>query len=153
MFPLALLQGAIGSGPVVTVSGETISQSDPSAPYNSRVAIQFNSDGTIDKITDFNGTPTVVQIDAGTDWIIPNIAAGIEYDVRFVSGGGDLAAGFDVEAAVEDTWIDLGSDRLWSSTSTIQEEFSGTATFEIRHGGSGITLDSAVYTFTISNTV
>jgi len=90
---------------VVTLSGETISDIVDD-PANAEVRIIFRADGTIDK---YEGGVTT-QIDAGTDWIIPNGAANAGYDVGYSGLTGGV---FTTESAAEDTTINLGADRTW----------------------------------------
>lgn len=133
---------------IVTLSGETVLTVDAVSPYDTFVAFRFNTDGTLDKGTSINGGAlNFSQIDSATDWIIPNDAASIDYDVRIVSITGTLTS----LAAAENTWIDLGTARTWTLNSTIQENITVTATFEIRDPV-GTTKDTGAYTWTIQNT-
>ena len=129
---------AAGGGGKVTLSGEDIVDNDSGS---AQVHIIFRADGTVDK----KEGATTTQIDTGTDWVIPNVAANATYDVRFVGLTGDA---FTAEAASVNTWIDLGSDRTWSLEKSIPGGYDNSVTFEIR-GGGGTTLDTAVYTFTL----
>jgi len=123
---------------VVTLSGEDVydSQLDKTAVAGIRV----NADGTIDRYTEFTG---FVQIDSGTDWIIPNGAADSTYDVRVTNVVGDP---FTTDPVADDVWINLGSARTW----TIQDPNSAagfklvTFDLEIRKDG-GAPLASTEY--------
>ena len=94
---------------IVTLSGEPQWNTSNQNPCG----IRINADGTVDKLENV----TYTQLDASTDWIIPNSAANGVYQVRITNvvdvGGTD--AGFnDEQAAAEDTWISLSSNRQWS---------------------------------------
>lgn len=126
----------------VTVSGEYIS--DIGAASACTAGVRFNSDGTVDKLV--HGT--WYQIDASTDWIDPNGDADSTYDVRITNVSWTAGSSFNVSAAAEDIWINLGSNREWSVIDTN----SGPAgiqnvsfTVEIRKDD-GPVLDSATYT-------
>lgn len=123
---------------VVTLSGETIEDRGGSART---AGIRFNTDGTVDKLE----RVTYTQIDAATDWIIPNDAALSEYEVRYTGHSGEP---FQEFAATENTWIAISAAREWkvinSSGGTTE---TANATFEIRRGSSGNALDTGAYTF------
>lgn len=142
MIPIRLIQAGLG-GSKVNLDGEAISN-DVADPAVSRAQVRFNTDGTIDKLT--GNTPDVIQIDASTDWIRPNSAAGgASWEIRFVTTPTDA---FDIQSAVKDTWIDISSNRTWGYQQVgIGTKTSGNITFEIRIVGSNITFDTGVYTF------
>ena len=136
MLPINLISAAVGGiVAVVTLSGETV-VSTATQPADATAAISIESDGTVDRITSQGGTQ---QVDTATDWVIPNSEAPTSYDVRITnvvwqsSGDGES---FDIEAASENTWIALTSDRVWqikesSSSGTKEVDF----TVEIRFIG------------------
>jgi len=131
-----------GAPPVVTVSGETISHT-VSQPSDAVAGIRWNADGTVDKKVG----GTFSQIDASTDWIIPNGAGDSSYEVRhtFTSG-----ASFTTEASAVNVWIALGSDRLYELLEGGESTQTRVCVFEIRKDG-GAVIDSATYTFTADN--
>jgi hypothetical protein len=137
-----LFQNALVPLTVVTVSGE-LNINDASASRTCRAGIRVNSDGTIDKY--LNSTYT--QIDSSTDWIIPNGDADSTYDVRITNVVWAFGSSFDVEAAAEDAWIDLGFSREWS----IEDSSSGGAgkkrvTFDVQiRKDAGAALDTGTY--------
>lgn len=139
MHPIGMWsESAAGAGDV-TVSGEDVLEIGTS-PRSA--GIRVNIDGTIDSFR----SGAYAQIDASTDWIIPNVGASSSYDVRvtsvvFVTGSWGTTPGTD------GNWFDLGSNRLWevsdndsSSNGTVDVTF----TLEIRFNG-GSVLDSASY--------
>ena len=151
---LAAAAIAKGNPPVIALSGETISAVDGVSPYNTSIAIKFRSNGTVEKASRINGEAlSYSQIDGATDWITPNHFADSTYDVRFtnyVDGGS--ADTFTTLAATLNTWIDLGSDRVWLFNDTTINAGNGfTVDFEIRDDA-GTTLASTTYTFTLENT-
>lgn len=131
-----LAAAAINVPTVVTLSGETISN------VNGVSGIRFNTDGTIDQRID----ASYFQIDADTDWIIPNTRAGdgTGYEVRMTNLVGNS---FDSEPAVEDAWVDLSSNREWHYTPSASK--SCTCDFEIRLASS-TTLASTGYTISVT---
>ena len=137
-----MLAQMAGPNPLVTLSGQTVS--DVEFGRVCTAGIRFNSDGTVDELVD----STYTQIDTTTDWIIPNAAASTDFDVRITSvTWNSSSTGFLTEAASEDTWIDLGSNREWSVRDT---DSSGSGdkdvqfTVEIRNGA-GVTVDTGSY--------
>lgn len=134
---------------IVNLDGATaLAGVDTSAPYDSIAGIRFNTDGTIDLITGLNGSVVYTQTDAATDWIIPNSAASVDYDVRFVSYSGGTP--FSTGATTTGNWIDLGATRDWFRNETDVRTDTSTCTFEVRDPG-GTTVDTGVYLFTIDN--
>lgn len=133
-------------------TGGTVSQLDSVSTYDTTVSIRFNTDGTVETGKSIDGAGTTWS--AAGNWITPTSAASVSYDVRFTTfngaGGGDWTS----EAAADDTWIDLGTLRLWTMNSVVQETISFTCDFEVRDGdGAPPTTGTASYTFTIENTV
>jgi len=126
-------------GPVVNLitTGISAITNDPST-----ASIRFQTDGTVDQ--DRNGT--VTQRGAATDWILPNGAASADYDVRVTNVFG---TGYQSEAAAEDTWVDLGTERIWAIEQLVTGANSTTGTFEIRNP-SGMTVASSQITMSCS---
>jgi hypothetical protein len=129
---------------IVTLSGETITGTDNTGPtYSASAALVVKADGTLDKIETGVGT---TQIDAATDWILPNSYGSSDYEVMIHEDSGTLNRPF--QDAI-DTWISLAGDRDWG----VQYSSSGTgsktctATLSIRKDG-GPVIDTAVYVFT-----
>ena len=148
---MILIFGALanhGDHFVCTLSGETVSQGDGLAPYDTTVAIKFLADGTVEADGKANSAALVyAQIDAATDWVIPNSAAGgTEFTVTCTG----ITGTWSTDAANEDIAIDLSADRTWSITSTIEETKQVLCTFQIHHNGGLVA--SGAYTFTINNT-
>ena len=138
----AILAGA--SSATVSLSGETITDSDLH-PGTVTAYVIINSDGTIDKTEDI----TTSQIDNATDWIIPNSAGGGGYEVRYTGHSGDALT---AEAASENTWIALSSDRTYGIQHSQNADKTATFTIEIRRGSTGGAIASASYTTAANNT-
>jgi len=100
-----------GDSDTITVSGETsININDPFSPFNARVGVRVNSDGTIDKMTN-NGTggDQFTQIDASTDWIIPLASAPGTYQAWCTDNGLNLNGG----SAAVGSWVAISTSPLW----------------------------------------
>lgn len=128
----------------VTLSGEAVSSSDPGS---ATATIRFTAEGTVEK--DENGTTT--QVDSGTDWIIPNVAASSEYQIRYTNFTGSALLS---PPSDEDEWIDLSEDRNFSLFRFSSNPGTSACSFtiEIRKGSSGAALDSATYTLSAQST-
>jgi hypothetical protein len=153
--PIFLIAAAIGkvAGAVYTLSGATSTQTDAVSPYNSRSGFRINSDGTIDTAKSKDGAAiTYAQISADTDWVIPNNMANADHDVRVTNVVHNGHAGWNSQAAADDTWIDLGTNRLWDIQSSSAEDINTTFDIEIRDG-TGTTVATGSYTARILNTV
>lgn len=128
--------------PVITVSGETITHS-VSNGNTARAAVQVVIDGTMNKI---EGT-TTTQIDASTDWRIPN-ANGAGFWVQFTKGGLDPAPNYNPDSRVLGTWyeLDTGAFRIgWQETADDTQN-GGVMTVKISDDSSGSpVLDQANY--------
>ena len=112
--------------------------------------IRFNNDGSEDDRGP--GALDYVQADAGEWWSEePEADIGSSYDVRALSGGSGT---WSTAAAVDDTWIQMSSDRIWA-VSVIAKNSpdvnSASRTFEIRDTGSGSALDSGAYSGSAEN--
>lgn len=128
-----------GIGGVVTVSGEAVNDSDSGGATG---GIRFNSDGTIDKLEGASYS----QIDSGTDWIIPNIAASGDFDVRCTNVSSGTSDDWTTEPAAEDVWINLGSDREWKMAVSAPFGLHDlTCDFEVRYNG-GAAEDTGTFT-------
>ena len=133
---------------VVTVSGEVIDDSGVGArTYIAR--LRLLSTGTTDK----RENTTTTQIDASTDWIIPNGAAPDDYEVRYVSHTGQALNGST--NLTENNWAALTSNAIMTLTKALAgaESQSCSFTVEVRKGSSGGALDSASYTLSIDRAV
>lgn len=127
-----------GEGPgLVTVSGETVNSTGAGTAI---AGIVVNADGTIDKIE--SGSTT--QIDAATDWVIPNALASSLYEVRVTSVNHNGGPGWLSSPGADGTWFDLSTDRTWSiqaigASTPLTTDF----TLEIRWAGA--TQDTGSY--------
>lgn len=95
---------AVG-GVVVTLSGESIFDIDAGARLY-RASLLINTDGTLDKRQD----TIISQVDASTDWIIPNGSAPGTYQFRFVNRTGDSPNG--TTNMTEDVWVAISGGQL-----------------------------------------
>jgi len=132
-------------------TGGTVSQSD-AAPYtNTLVAIRFNVDGTVETGKSRDGAATTWS--AAGNWIDPTSEADSTYSVRFTnlvvnSGSGD----WTTEAAADNTWINLGSQRLWRRATSAAGLSDFDCDFEVRKtAGAPPSTGSAFYSFIINN--
>ena len=133
-------------------NGGTILAEDFVAPYNTTVAIRFNTDGTVERGTSVDGA-AITWVSHGT-WIDPTSAASGDFSVRYtnlVSAGGH---DFTTKAATEDTWIDLGTQRVWSWNRTTflappNNDFD--CDFEVRDDVGVAPTASDAYKFQIEN--
>ena len=121
---------------VVTLSGETISDSGPSP---ATALVIFNTDGTVDKKEGLSTT----QIDSGTDWIIPNGSADPLYEVSYTLDSGDALT----DGGAAGTWVALSANRQYGYITDAPGSLSGTITVSIRFDG-GATIDTGVYVLT-----
>ena len=138
---LPFLIAAFGEGgdPTYTLSGETgISSVGTPGPF--QAGVRVNSDGTIDK----RETASYTQIDAATDWKIPNsVPTGANVRIRCTDNNANLHASSDATGS----WLLLTVDREW------WVEQSGSVgskaldiTLEISLDGGSTVHDSASYT-------
>ncbi len=144
-----LIGGHIG-GPgepafVVTLSGESISSSG-SGNQEARVEVRVNGE-----MFKFETDAGSAQIDASTDWVIPNEASSSAFDVRYLNRTGNA---LDTAPAAEDVWVDMSATRLFgyidtsSSPSTWK---SGQIDLQIRKDG-GAPLDIGNYQMVANRT-
>ncbi len=149
--PLAITGGVttiqLGiAGPVVTLSGQTIVTTG-TGQSSSYAAVRFNTDGTVDEFKS-HGAGSYVQIDAGTDWIIPNSsAADATYHVRVQAT--PPTDDFTTSPVANGSWIAISSNREWGV-----EDFdaaienlvaTGSVTFEISNDAGSTVIASATY--------
>lgn len=128
---------------VVTVSGEIISHSVANGS-TARAGLRVNTDGTIDKL---EGT-TYTQIDASTDWRIPN-GSGTGYYVKYTKGLLDPAPTYNPDSITLDTWYEITTSyRIGYEESTNDSEDSGTITAHISDDGGTSTLDTGAFPLT-----
>ena len=133
---------------VVTVSGEIITK----AGSNPVAGVRFNTDGTIDKLTDVDGgTPVYAQIDSATDFIIPNVAVSkrtfhVQATLNAESGGGN-------KTGTLLSWLEISTAREWKIERP-SGDGSGISAWdldiEISDDGGSTTLDTALFELTAS---
>lgn len=75
-------------------------------PNSATAGFRFNSDGTVDR----QQLGSYVQVNASTDWIIPNEEASADYEIFATH---DALSSGTVLGDVLDTWLSLGSNREW----------------------------------------
>ena len=109
-------------GILLTLSGESISHS-VSNGNTARAGVRVNSDGTIDK----REGNIYMQIDASTDWRIPN-GSGAGFYVRFNKGVLDPNPDF----GTLNSWLELNSNReIYYEESANDTQDGGTITVEL----------------------
>ena len=119
---------------IITLSGEAITSAGSAG-------LRVNTDGTIDSRK--GSGPTYAQIDAATDWIIPNAASGGKtYHFRLDINETNMDAGSDLM----NVWIELTGPLEWWHI------FSGltrNATLRVSDDGGSTALDTGPYSFTV----
>lgn len=108
----------------VTLSGATISASGASTPI--RATLILKSDGTTQKRED----APPVQINASTDWVIPNSAASGDFDAKWTVSGTaptEVTAGWN-----SNTYLPLSSDLTVGYATNGPGFETGTFTITIR---------------------
>jgi len=137
MHPLALAIMGSGVG-IVTVSGEDV-EATASFPQNAIAIIRFNQNGTVDKVV--NGVSE--QVDAATDWIIPNSKAPGNYQIRYTNHSGTPLTS---APGNEDEWVALSDgDAAYRLVQALGGSAAASFTIEIRRGGSGSAIASGSY--------
>lgn len=134
----------LGANAVLALSGETVTSL--TSGIAAIAEIQVKSDGTVFKDT---STTSPSQIDATTDWIIPNSASGSKtYYIRYTSLVGDALT---AAPAAEDAWIAISGTMIYRLVDASAPAGGKTATFtiEISDNASGPALVSASYTLTV----
>ena len=128
---------------VVTLTGATISE----VPIG-RAWLVLRSDGTTDEET--GGGPTTTQINASTDWIIPNaIAATGDFEAMWTAVGdapNDVTAGWTTGV-----YADLTSDLKVGYITGVNETLSADVTVTIRRKTGSLVLDTGVYAISATN--
>lgn len=123
---------------VVTLSGATISASAAGSPI--RCTLILKSDGTTQKRED----APPAQINASTDWVIPNSAASGDFDAKWTVSGdapSEVTAGWN-----SNTYLPLSSDLTVGYATNAPGVETGTFTITIRDPDSNET--SNTYTIT-----
>ena len=130
---------AARSVPLVTLSGESAIGGSVTDPADCWSGVRINTDGTIDK----RGTATgaFAQIDAATDWIIPNSNAKATHEVFVTDNNGNIDGASDATGS----WIAISSARQWFVTQAEPGNKNLSLTISIRLG-SGATLSTNNYT-------
>lgn len=146
------IQTITGGSDVVTLSGEafiTAFDGDVLGPWDTRSGIRINTDGTIDKyLGTLSGGYTYTQIDASTDWIIPNGSASSSYEVKL-----DVTSGTpNFSSASTATWLAMSSNRQWIFRRTTVGSSSWNWTLRIRLSG-GAEIDNGIYTGQSTNSL
>ncbi len=129
-------------GGVVTLSGESVVDVGV-FPGTASAFIDVLTDGTLE--SDTGGIKA--QIDAGTDWIIPNSAASVNYKVRFTNLVGDALT---TPPDVEDAWVAVTETRSYGVFVNTDDREAATFDLEIRFG-SGPTLASTNFSVDADN--
>ncbi len=93
----------ISSDVVVTLTNLTKSDTDTSSAV---AGVRLNTDGTLDS----NGGFFYVQVNASTDWVIPNESASGIYEVRATQIS---STGSGTRTGTLGTFESLGSEREW----------------------------------------
>jgi hypothetical protein len=139
-----LLPGATAG--LVTVTGDTISTTD--SPVNELFAgIRVNSTGTLEKITGDSttvGSADYNQIDAATDWIIPN-SGSIGHHVQLGQNSGST---LEVGSSGLGSWIDVATNPLWWYQDASTDK-TGNFTMYFSNDGGATTLTNGVFILTI----
>jgi hypothetical protein len=139
---LAALAANSTSKGLVNLDGHTV-DSDIQ-PAVAHVGIRFNADGTVENtLADANSW---VQIDAATDWIIPNESAPGTYEIRYTNRVGDI---FTSESTVEDAWGALSTGQTYRISRVQVGTDTVTCDFEIRLGGT--TIATAEYIISVNS--
>lgn len=124
-------------GAVVTITNDTNEAFNFSADAVAQHI--WNTDGTLDE-KDNSNSP--IQINASTDWIIPNDAASSSYRIRHTSATGDTGAPW-VPAGAINTFIAISAARAYKVTDTTATIGGKSVTYAIEiDDGSGTALDS-----------
>jgi hypothetical protein len=138
------LMGILGTpnAAVVTVSGETITNSDVAI---TDTGVRFNASGIVEKRIDGG----YFQIDNSTDWVVPNGDNDGGYTVELVVTSGDSPDAGDTFGS--GTWNSVGDgqSREWY----FNANGSGTWTISISDDGGSSTLDSGAYIVTHDDSV
>lgn len=127
-------------------NGGTISETDVSSPFDTRVGVRFNPNGSVESLSESNGN--IAWTPHGS-WIRPNSAASANFSVRYTNRVG--TEDFTSKAAAEDTFINLGSIRtyIWNETVSVNDSFQ--CDFEVQDDVGSLATASVSYNFQITN--
>ena len=142
-FPYGAFSAAAASGGVVTLSGEAIDDEDASERAY-RAALIIRTDGTVDKIENTSTS----QIDASSDWIIPNSEASSDYQFSYSLSSGDALHSSTTMSA--GAWQALSSDIYFEQRidgCSVTEKTS-TISVSVRKG-TGSVLESGTYILSV----
>lgn len=126
--------------------GGIVTAIDGSSPYDSSVAIRFNTDGTVDTGSGIDGA---LSFSAAGVWIDPTSEASGNYSVRYTNRVG--TSDFTTKAANEDIWTALSGARQWTMNHTTDGTFDFDCDFEVRDDVGSVDTGSSAWTFNISN--
>ena len=144
MLPTATVVG------VITLTDDNYTNSDGGPVGDAVGGVRINIDGTIDQIGGDTGAggPTYVQQNAGSDWVIPNIAASKKtYHFKLDTVTGDaLNAG----SAAVNSWVELTGTIDWYYQEASTNK-SSTSTLRVSDDGGSTELDTSAVTFGLSN--
>jgi hypothetical protein len=136
-------------------NGGTVAQSDGSGgPYNTTVAIRFNTDGTVETGKSVSGA--ALTWTAAGHWIDPQSQASeFNCSVRYTNLVSVGEHDFTSKAANQGDWVSLGSTTrtwAWNETSgTIVTENDFTCNFRVRDDDGLLDTATEEYTFRIDN--
>lgn len=155
-----MAQTAGGISGTVNVDGATVFTQDFGAGANEcKSGVRFNADGTVDMFEN-EGSDVYTQIDASTDWIIPNLAStGATYWIKAeedsYSENQTNPSIFGTKVGTMSTYLELGSAhpaREWSLTTNSNTAGAGDVEWAIiitiaRDSGGTDIIDTGTYTF------
>ena len=130
-----------GAADVVTLSGGT--NTAFSFGSNALAYHLANSDGTFDQKDNFAASQ---QINATTDWVIPNSSAPGTYRIRHTSLSGDTAS-FTPAGAIN-VYLGLTSTRSWLVTDTSPGFANKSCTYTLEIDDGTTSQDTGSYTLT-----
>ena len=131
-------------------NGGQVYTTDDLTPWDASVGIRFNTDGTVDAGTETEGGG-MVWVSWG-NWIVGGTPSS-DYSVRYTNLSILSGSAWDVEAEVEDTWIDLGTQRIWTANRGAVGQDRFTCDFEVRiTAGAPPATATESYEFWIENT-
>jgi len=134
-------------------SGGTVSQTDPSSPYDTTVAIRFNIDGTVEAGVGLDGGG--ISWSPRGNWITGGVPDN-SYSVRCTSVVVVIGPGsWTTSPVADDSWISLvDAVRTWESNKSAAGERNFTCTFEVRKtAGPPPATGASAYTFAIDNVI
>ena len=127
---------------LVTVSGETITDTDTPGPVTT--GLRFTNTGYVEAF--LGSTSAWNPVDSSTDWIIPHEAAGVLYSVRLT-----VSSGTSPTTGSVGSWETLDSTRTWTLVrpdAAGSGSTTGTYLLQVSDDGGSTVLDSASYTLT-----